>query len=1637
MKKLISVLLVLCVAVGSLTAAVYAVPEPSAQVDVDEFSDLLSDTVSEYGLIADDVDASFEEYESCRIVVKSSAKVDSMGASKVIEAFDGMTVFQYATAEETKTAFEYFTSLDCVDFAEIDKIVTVSTDSYPYETKDSYLSWGSEYVGFGELNNYIVENQLELAPVYVAVLDTGVNHNHERLIGRVEPTGYNISPTGEADSSMDDNGHGSGVAGVIVSNTFSNVIIRPYKCFNSEGESSNFLIATAIRKAVDDGNAIINMSFSNLEDGDFINFALDYAKENTDPIMIAAIGNNGIDAESLMPMPATSDYVIAVSAMSKDGGKLDSSNYNKKYVELTAPGDRIRTTFKGNKTLVMMSGTSLAVPFVVSVAAAAKSLYPSAGTDTVRRLMNETAIPLFTDPGNRGYFGNGMVYAMGVLEGTEGIEPLCESAKAPVFNCKSGLYNDSVRIEIESEEGARIYYTTDGTVPTEASNLYEDAITATKGTNFLAAAYVDGKAKSPVSTASYRILETASESFLSVDDNGIITAISGEHFDITVPQTMLSTSGKTVTVKGVGESAFNDYGYLRHIELPETVTDIAPYAFYNCTNLEYAEFCGAETIGDYAFYNCVHLKNFSPDGVQYIGDYAFYGLGSQTDSSVILHLKNLEHLGEHAFYSSCATHFYAPLLASALGDSVFEGSAKLEEVYAPGTNAIGANAFSGCANMTSAAFDNAISVGDGAFYGCEKISTLSLSSAQSLGDAALHGCTSLGYFSLDAVKSIYLDSFRDVLPGITELYLPELEIIHGVEGGMLPSAIESFYAPKLKNIPANTFKGNGNLCDVVLGSVESIGDYAFYECKALAKIDLSTVKSIGDYAFYNCTALNEPDITALEYLGSYTFYNCSKLKYIYMPELLEAGGFSFYGVKYSYLIAPKLVKADRRMLASNDNSFVSKVIDLSSLESITFYNFFSTKCKYIILSSLKTGDFYVGGSAYIPDTFTGTAYAGRPDELYVAPHSDTEKGNSFMPAEAQSHQTLFAGIYGPNVTYQWYSSTNGSRTDSVSTPIAGANSPELFLLTAPDAPYYYCKVTSDFNGKIMTAYTSSVKNASYLNGEQRADYSAVLAAIESVPADLRLYTDASVSALDRAIDTVYYNCTSANQRMADSYASSVLNAISGLKYKNGDYSAVEAQLALVPEDMNLYMPLTAAAVEYAVANVVENLDCRSQKRIDCMALMLAEKLGKLVYKKADYSELEKTLANVPEDMRLYTKETASAVQTVLDSIDFELNITRQETVDGYTEALNDALGELVPNAANFTDLLEALDSVPQDLNLYTDESVRAVNEILTAIENELDTTDYAQVEEYTLALSEAVRNLEYKKADYSKVDEALSAVPGDLSLYTDESKKELETALASVESELDITEQETVDGYALAITEAVNKLVLKDADYTLVEAALSAVPQDISLYTAQSVANLKNAVNAVEYGLDITKQMTVDGYAEAINAAVAALEYDKVLIKPTVILNAQNKFVLKSASVFDIYYTLDGTEPTAENGKRYTAPIDLSQRNVTLIKAACFIDGEAVSDTTVYRMTSFVNLTVRCGKTVKATADYNGKIIWKSNNPSVATVDANGFITGVAKGEAGIVAKFESGKRIIFNVTVEYTFWQSILDFFMRLFRII
>ncbi|MCB8611607.1 hypothetical protein LJD69_13520, partial [Faecalibacillus faecis] len=82
----------------------------------------------------------------------------------------------------------------------------------------------------------------------------------------------------------------------------------------------------------------------------------------------------------------------------------------------------------------------------------------------------------------------------------------------------------------------------------------------------------------------------------------------------------------------------------------------------------------------------------------------------------------------------------------------------------------------------------------------------------------------------------------------------------------------------------------------------------------------------------------------------------------------------------------------------------------------------------------------------------------------------------------------------------------------------------------------------------------------------------------------------------------------------------------------------------------------------------------------------------------------------------------------------------------------------------------------------------------------------------------------------------------------------LQEALDAVEEGKNITEQETVDGYAKAINEAINSLVIKDANYKKVNEAKAKVPNDLNIYTEETVNSLQEALDAVEEGKNITEQ---------------------------------------------------------------------------------------------------------------------------------------------------------------------------------------
>ena len=93
-----------------------------------------------------------------------------------------------------------------------------------------------------------------------------------------------------------------------------------------------------------------------------------------------------------------------------------------------------------------------------------------------------------------------------VSEQTISVEVKAPQAAAPVFSVASGTVLKATAVSISSDtEGAAIYYTTDGSEPTEAATLYDDAIVIDSDMTIRAIAVADGYAVSDETVAEYTL----------------------------------------------------------------------------------------------------------------------------------------------------------------------------------------------------------------------------------------------------------------------------------------------------------------------------------------------------------------------------------------------------------------------------------------------------------------------------------------------------------------------------------------------------------------------------------------------------------------------------------------------------------------------------------------------------------------------------------------------------------------------------------------------------------------------------------------------------------------------------------------------------------------------------------------------------------------------------------------------------------------------------------------------------------------------------------------------------------------------------------------------------------------------------
>ena len=174
-----------------------------------------------------------------------------------------------------------------------------------------------------------------------------------------------------------------------------------------------------------------------------------------------------------------------------------------------------------------------------------------------------------------------------------------------------------------------------------------------------------------------------------------------------------------------------------------------------------------------------------------------------------------------------------------------------------------------------------------------------------------------------------------------------------------------------------------------------------------------------------------------------------------------------------------------------------------------------------------------------------------------------------------------------------------------------------------------------------------------------------------------------------------------------------------------------------------------------------------------------------------------------------------------------------------------------------------------DSSLYTNYS--AVEDSINSVDRAKNKAQQTEVDAMAKAIEDAITALQYKDADYTKVDAAIAKANA---LNKDDYKdfSGVETAVKAVVRGKNITEQSEVDKMAKAIEDAITALQYKDADYTKVDAAIAKAnalkKDDYKDFTA-----VEAAVNAVVRDKNITEQSEVDAMAKAIEDAIAALQY--------------------------------------------------------------------------------------------------------------------------------------------------------------------
>ena len=401
-------------------------------------------------------------------------------------------------------------------------------------------------------------------------------------------------------------------------------------------------------------------------------------------------------------------------------------------------------------------------------------------------------------------------------------------------------------------------------------------------------------------------------------------------------------------ITAIPKYAFYNCQAAEKITLSNKVTLIGERAFADCFSLKYFNSdtqyllnipLACETINQYAFQNGSLFKEIIvPNTITYLESYAFSGFSAVESITVPFVGTSLS--STNKFHYVFSENGYPTTLKNVvitldttIPAEAFKNATNIESITIPqNTTSIGNNAFYNCTSLkrlnssTEGVFNIPLTVkaiGDSAFYNCPLVTKVNLSNdIESIGNYAFYNCSSINQFNSDVVGQLIapascltigqnafqnLSSITDIVvsnattsirsnafSGCTSLESIAIPFVgESVSSSSTFSSIFGTVPATLKNvtitldnsIPNDAFRGLANLESIVIpDSVTFIGQYAFYNCSSLKRLNSNTdgvfniplgVVEIRIYTFYKCSLAEEISLSNdVTYISQNAFAGC-------------------------------------------------------------------------------------------------------------------------------------------------------------------------------------------------------------------------------------------------------------------------------------------------------------------------------------------------------------------------------------------------------------------------------------------------------------------------------------------------------------------------------------------------------------------------------------------------------------------------------------------------------------------------------------------------------------------------------------------------------------------------------------------